>query len=61
MPPKNSPFWPILRLLVVSTMGIIGVSVGYQEGWVTRSDLPIVAAIALSLLGVDSLQYLSKR
>ena len=55
-PANDSPFWTILRIAVVLVAAIVAVSLGYKEGWVTRSDLPIVLEIAGALIGVDLLK-----
>jgi len=54
----ESPLWPIARLAVVGTITICAVSLGYKDGWVTRSDLPVVLAIAGSLLGFDFAKFM---
>lgn len=61
LPPNDSHFWYLARFIVVFTLAVVGVSVGYKQGWVTRSDLPVVLTIAAGLLGVDGTQFLSHR
>lgn len=61
MPDKDSPVWPLVRLVVVSTITIAAVSIGYKDGWVARSDLPIVLTIAGSLLGFDVAKFFITR
>ena len=60
-PESDSPIWPLLRLVVVALVTILAVSTGYREGWVTRSDLPIVLTIAGSLIGFDTVKFLSTK
>ena len=52
----TSPFWSILRIAVVLTAAIVAVSFGYREGFVARSDLPVVLEIVGALIGVDLLK-----
>lgn len=57
MPDKNSPFWSILRLVVVLVGGAVIVSTGYRQGWVTHADLPVILKFGSLVLGVDGLRY----
>jgi hypothetical protein len=57
LPDNSSPAWPLLRLIVVVSLTVACVSLGYQVGFVARSDLPIVLTIAGGLLGVDVTQF----
>lgn len=56
MPDKDSPLWPILRIAVVGLVGIVALSVGYKDGWVTRADLPIVLSLLAGVGGVEGVQ-----
>lgn len=56
-PPNDSHAWPLIRLVVVVMLAVMAVSLGYSQGWVTRSDLPVVLTIAAGLLGVDLTQF----
>ena len=56
-PNNDSPFWPIFAI-VFRTLAVVLVlthlvSTGYREGWVTRSDLPLVAKLGVFLLTYD--------
>lgn len=48
-------FWALVRVVVIAGVAVYVVSTGYQEGWVTRADLPNVLKMIGSVLGVDLL------
>ncbi len=56
-PDSNSPIWPLLRMVVFVVCGVYILSNGYREGWVTRSDFPVLAKWAVSLGLFDLVKY----
>ena len=60
VPPNDSPLWPLLKLAIVGTLLLVGVSYGYREGFVARSDLPILLSVLLPLMGIEGFQYMRK-
>lgn len=58
---KDSPIWPILKYLAVGSMAIYAVSHGYQEGWVAKSDIPVILQILLGLVGIDGVKFFTQK
>ena len=59
MIPNDSPLWPLLKMTVILICAIVGVSVGYDQGFVARADLPVILGILLPYIGIELTQRIS--
>ena len=57
IPESDSPVWPILRMTAFVVCGVYVLSTGYREGWVARSDIPVIAKWGVSLGLFDLVKY----
>ena len=53
IPPNNSLFWPYVKVFGIAAFTLIAISVGYREGFVAKTDIPVILGVALPYLGIE--------
>lgn len=61
MPANDSLFWPWLKSTTILVAAIVAVSVGYREGFIAKSDIPVVLGVLLPYIGIEvSQRFMNK-